>query len=99
MPPGAPAPVTIATRSRKRATGPNLSRVGWASGVLTDPAGCGFQCVDTQRRAMDCKDAQAQSLSPVAVVDRSQIAYRLAGGTKWVSAVTPAVRRRANLEG
>jgi hypothetical protein len=34
----------------------------------------------------------------MAVVDRSQIAYRLAGGTKWVSAVTSPGRWRANLE-
>ena len=32
-------------------------------------------------------------------ITRSQTAYRLAGGTNWVSAVTPSIRRRANLEG
>ncbi len=62
-------------------------------------ARCGLQCVDNHLTAIDTKSVQAPSLSTVAVVDRSQIGYRLGGGTKWVSAVTSPVRWRANVEG
>jgi hypothetical protein len=71
---------------------------GWSSAVLTDLPGAAFRVLapSSQQRHQRCS---GNITFNVAVVDRSQKAYLLAGGTKWVPAVTSPGRRRARLEG